>query len=53
MSALHKDVRTPLERSQAAVGQTPCARVALGPTKADGDVEGSRKHLEVVVPAHQ
>jgi len=49
MGALYKDVRALLERSQAALEQTPLALFALGPISAADGVEGSRKQLDAAL----
>jgi menaquinone-dependent protoporphyrinogen oxidase len=45
MGALHKDVRTLLERNAAALEHKPFALFALGPIKADDGIDGSRAQL--------
>jgi menaquinone-dependent protoporphyrinogen oxidase len=45
MGALHKDVRTLLEKNREALEHTPWALFALGPIKADDGLDGSREQL--------
>jgi len=49
MGALHKDVRTHVERHQVALEQTPLALFALGPISAEEGVEGSRKQVDAAL----
>jgi len=49
MGAGPKDLRAPLERSQAALEQMPLAFFALGPIRAEDGVEGSREQLDAAL----